>query len=210
MTRTAIYPGSFDPLTKGHEDLIRRSLSLADRVRAETDPADLAAMVVDQIDAALHPEMVAILVSGPEAGLLVPVIVLHGSADSLPLDGGLAGPVALVFSALELLAILAAVALAARGPRGDTRRLVLASLAALLAFVALGKVLSPQFMLRLAPLAAVAFVLGVVPLVLATGAGAEMRRALGTAVFAGMLGVTAFGIVASWVDRKPARALRPW
>ena len=32
MTRTAIYPGSFDPLTKGHEDLIRRSLSLADQV----------------------------------------------------------------------------------------------------------------------------------------------------------------------------------
>ena len=32
MTRTAIYPGSFDPLTKGHEDLIRRSLTLADRV----------------------------------------------------------------------------------------------------------------------------------------------------------------------------------
>ena len=32
MTRTAIYPGSFDPLTRGHEDLIRRSLSLADRV----------------------------------------------------------------------------------------------------------------------------------------------------------------------------------
>jgi pantetheine-phosphate adenylyltransferase len=32
MTRTAIYPGSFDPPTKGHEDLIRRSLALADRV----------------------------------------------------------------------------------------------------------------------------------------------------------------------------------
>ena len=32
MTRTAIYPGSFDPPTKGHEDLIRRSLILADRV----------------------------------------------------------------------------------------------------------------------------------------------------------------------------------
>ena len=39
-----------------------------------------------------------------------------------------------------------------------------------------------------------AFVFGVVPLVLAEGAGAEMRRALGTAVFAGMLGVTLFGI----------------
>jgi multidrug efflux pump subunit AcrB len=39
-----------------------------------------------------------------------------------------------------------------------------------------------------------AFILGVVPLVLATGAGAEMRRALGLAVFAGMLGVTFFGV----------------
>ena len=32
MTRIAIYPGSFDPPTRGHEDLIRRSLALADRV----------------------------------------------------------------------------------------------------------------------------------------------------------------------------------
>jgi multidrug efflux pump len=39
-----------------------------------------------------------------------------------------------------------------------------------------------------------AFILGVLPLVLAKGAGAEMRRTLGTAVFAGMLGVTLFGI----------------
>jgi len=39
-----------------------------------------------------------------------------------------------------------------------------------------------------------AFILGVVPLVLATGAGAEMRQALGTAVFSGMLGVTFFGL----------------
>lgn len=39
-----------------------------------------------------------------------------------------------------------------------------------------------------------AFILGVVPLVVAEGAGAEMRRTLGTAVFAGMLGVTLFGI----------------
>jgi hypothetical protein len=40
-----------------------------------------------------------------------------------------------------------------------------------------------------------AFIFGVVPLVIATGAGAEMRRALGTAVFSGMLGVTIFGIL---------------
>jgi pantetheine-phosphate adenylyltransferase len=32
MTRIAIYPGSFDPPTKGHEDLIRRSLALADQL----------------------------------------------------------------------------------------------------------------------------------------------------------------------------------
>jgi HAE1 family hydrophobic/amphiphilic exporter-1 len=40
-----------------------------------------------------------------------------------------------------------------------------------------------------------AFIFGVVPLVLATGAGAEMRQALGTAVFFGMLGVTVFGLL---------------
>ena len=39
-----------------------------------------------------------------------------------------------------------------------------------------------------------AFILGVFPLVIAHGAGAEMRRTLGTAVFAGMIGVTLFGI----------------
>jgi len=40
-----------------------------------------------------------------------------------------------------------------------------------------------------------AFILGVVPLMSATGAGAEMRQTLGTAVFFGMLGVTVFGLV---------------
>jgi hypothetical protein len=39
-----------------------------------------------------------------------------------------------------------------------------------------------------------AFILGVVPLMLAKGAGAEMRQTPGTAVFSGMLGVTLFGI----------------
>jgi len=50
--------------------------------------------------------------------------------------------------------------------------------------------------LRLRPIlmTSLAFVMGVLPLVLATGAGAEMRSAMGVAVFAGMLGVTAFGL----------------
>ena len=40
-----------------------------------------------------------------------------------------------------------------------------------------------------------AFILGVLPLVIATGAGAEMRQSLGTAVFFGMIGVTLFGLI---------------
>jgi multidrug efflux pump subunit AcrB len=49
---------------------------------------------------------------------------------------------------------------------------------------------------RLRPvlMTSVAFIMGVVPLVFATGPGAEVRHAMGVAVFAGMLGVTAFGL----------------
>jgi multidrug efflux pump len=72
--------------------------------------------------------------------------------------------------------------------------------------------------LRLRPIimTSFAFILGVVPLILSVGAGAEMRRTLGTAVFAGMLGVTLFGIfltpvfyyVIQWfVDRRKAAAV---
>jgi multidrug efflux pump len=50
--------------------------------------------------------------------------------------------------------------------------------------------------LRLRPIlmTSLAFVMGVLPLAFATGAGAEMRQAMGIAVFAGMIGVTAFGL----------------
>ena len=73
--------------------------------------------------------------------------------------------------------------------------------------------------LRLRPIVmtSLAFILGVVPLVWAIGAGAELRRTLGTTVFAGMIGVTLFGliftpvfyVVCRWLDgllgrRKPA------
>src|SRR5262249_50950884 len=51
--------------------------------------------------------------------------------------------------------------------------------------------------LRLRPIlmTSLAFIFGVVPLVWAVGAGAELRQALGAAVFAGMSGVTGFGLI---------------
>ncbi|WP_196492337.1 efflux RND transporter permease subunit, partial [Burkholderia stagnalis] len=51
--------------------------------------------------------------------------------------------------------------------------------------------------LRLRPIlmTSIAFIMGVVPLVTSTGAGAEMRHAMGVAVFFGMLGVTLFGLM---------------
>jgi multidrug efflux pump subunit AcrB len=70
--------------------------------------------------------------------------------------------------------------------------------------------------LRLRPIimTSLAFIIGVVPLAISVGAGAEMRRTLGTAVFSGMLGVTLFGIFLTPVFYNViavsfARILRP-
>jgi len=69
--------------------------------------------------------------------------------------------------------------------------------------------------LRLRPIlmTSFAFIMGVIPLVLSHGAGAEMRHAMGVAVFAGMLGVTFFGLVLTpvfylLVRRRRRRAVR--
>lgn len=63
--------------------------------------------------------------------------------------------------------------------------------------------------LRLRPIlmTSLAFVMGVLPLVLASGAGSEMRQAMGIAVFAGMIGVTAFGLFLTPVFYVALRAL---
>ncbi len=73
-----------------------------------------------------------------------------------------------------------------------------------------------QLRLRPIVMTSLAFILGVVPLMVSVGAGSEMRQTLGTAVFSGMLGVTLFGIfltpvfyfVIQWVSDKRA-ASRP-
>src|SRR5690606_37911279 len=77
--------------------------------------------------------------------------------------------------------------------------------------------------LRLRPIlmTSIAFVMGVVPLALSSGAGAEMRRAIGVAVLYGMLGVTLFGLaltpvyyvlvrrLAQRFERRPVQAADP-
>jgi len=60
-----------------------------------------------------------------------------------------------------------------------------------------------------------AFIFGVLPLTMAVGAGAEMRQSLGTAVFAGMVGVTVFGLLFTptfyvFVRALPARVIATW
>jgi multidrug efflux pump len=71
--------------------------------------------------------------------------------------------------------------------------------------------------LRLRPIlmTSFAFIMGVIPLVTASGAGSEMRQAIGIAVFAGMLGVTFFGLfltpvffvtIENWLERIRQRA----
>ena len=55
-----------------------------------------------------------------------------------------------------------------------------------------------------------AFILGVLPLVVASGPGFELRQALGTAVFFGMIGVTAFGLIFTPMFYVATRSLGDW
>jgi hypothetical protein len=84
------------------------------------------------------------------------------------LDGGRADAVERLFAVLLVAALAGIVALAARA--GDARRLVLCGFAALLAFVTLGKVFSPQYVIWLAPFAALAWVWGRPAVALLVGA----------------------------------------
>ena len=66
--------------------------------------------------------------------------------------------------------------------------------------------------LRLRPIlmTSLAFIIGVIPLMLGEGAGAELRHTLGNAVFYGMLGVTAFGIFLTPVFFYIIEAMADW
>jgi uncharacterized membrane protein len=91
----------------------------------------------------------AMLLAAHQLGLYDPTVVsTHGSQN---LSGSLPGALAAVETALQLVALVAVWLLFARG-RPDRERMLVASAAAVVAFIAFGKVLSPQFLIWLLPL----------------------------------------------------------
>jgi hypothetical protein len=114
-------------------------------------PGGVAHSLTTQLGRPLQIESLgaAILLAAHQLGLYDPTVVsTHGSQN---LSGSLPGAVAAVETALQLLALVAVWLLFARG-RPDRERLLVASAAAVVAFIAFGKVLSPQFLIWLLPL----------------------------------------------------------
>ena len=105
-----------------------------------------------------HVERPVQVESVPAMGVLLLDALGAGEAESVQShrSDGLEHPAAAVLAGVSALLMLAAIAVAVARTRGDPRDLVLGALAAVLAFAALGKVLSPQYMLWLVPLAALA------------------------------------------------------
>ena len=95
-------------------------LSLASRVRFETDPQDLASLVVQQIDQALHPEVTGMLAAGIADNQLGPVTSLGRDLPPLPLDGGIVTMLRWSDEALEIFL---------DDPRSPARRLPPAEIA---------------------------------------------------------------------------------
>jgi uncharacterized membrane protein len=114
-------------------------------------PGGVAHSLTTQLGRPLQIESLgaAILLAAHQLGLYDPTVVsTHGSQN---LSGGLPGALAAVETALQLVALVAVWHLFARG-RPDRERLLVASAAAVVAFIAFGKVLSPQFLIWLLPL----------------------------------------------------------
>ena len=105
-----------------------------------------------------HVERPVQVESVPAMGVLLLDALGAGEAERVQShrSDGLEHPAAAVLAGVSALLMLAAIAVAVARTRGDPRDLVLGALAAVLAFGALGKVLSPQYMLWLVPLAALA------------------------------------------------------
>jgi hypothetical protein len=116
--------------------------------------------------------------SVPATGVLLLDELGAGEAESVTShrSDGLEHPAAAVLTLACLVAMVGFIAVVTARSRGDGRTLVLASLAAVAAFATLGKVISPQYMLWLVPLGALAFAWRLYPLAAATAAAALLTH----------------------------------
>ena len=69
MQRVGLYPGTFDPITLGHLDIIQRATKLVDRLTCLTTPGAAIAAVVTEAGIAIHPSRSTLATAAKRAGL---------------------------------------------------------------------------------------------------------------------------------------------
>jgi multidrug efflux pump subunit AcrB len=204
LTRYNMYPAAAIYGTAGEGVSSGDAIALMQRLADEELPSNMAYEWTDMSYLELQAGSTAMIIFGCAVVMVFLVLAAQYESWSLPLAVILVVP-------LCLLSAIAGVAIAKMDINIFTRIgfVVLVGLASknAILIVEFAKVQRHAGMsrvqatleackLRLRPIimTSLAFVLGVLPLLLATGAGAEMRRTLGNAVFSGMIGVTVFGI----------------
>ena len=204
LTRYNMYPAAFINGAGSPGTSSRQAIDLMDQVAAESLPPSMATEWTEMAYLELLAGNTAMIVFGFAVVMVFLVLAAQYESWSLPLAVILVVPMC-------LLSAIAGVWIANMDINIFTQIgfVVLVGLASknAILIVEFAKVHREKGMsvreatleacrLRLRPIVmtSIAFILGVVPLLLSSGAGAEMRRTLGTAVFSGMLGVTAFGI----------------
>jgi multidrug efflux pump len=204
LTRYNMYPAAFINGAASQGTSSRQAIDLMDQVGAESLPSSMATEWTEMAYLELLAGNTAMIVFAFAVVMVFLVLAAQYESWSLPLAVILVVPMC-------LLSAIAGVWIANMDINIFTQIgfVVLVGLASknAILIVEFAKVHREKGMsireatleacrLRLRPIVmtSIAFILGVVPLLLSSGAGAEMRRTLGTAVFSGMLGVTAFGI----------------
>jgi multidrug efflux pump len=204
LTRYNMYPAAFINGAGAQGTSSRQAIDLMDRLAAEALPASMTTEWTEMAYLELLAGNTAMIVFGFAVVMVFLVLAAQYESWSLPLAVILVVPMCLLSAIAGTF--VANMDINIFTQIGFVVLVGLASKNAIL-IVEFAKVHREKGMpvreatleacrLRLRPIimTSIAFILGVVPLLLSSGAGAEMRRTLGTAVFSGMLGVTAFGI----------------